>query len=643
MEHESFEDSEVAKLLNAVFVSIKVDREERPDIDMLYMQVCQALTGSGGWPLSIFMTPDKKPFFATTYIPKESRFGRPGMLELVPQIKKIWETRRDDVLNSADEIVAALKEKETYIAGEELGVQTLELAFGQLSQRYDDKYGGFGNAPKFPTPHTLSFLLRYWQRTGSEKALAMVNKTLEDMRFGGIYDHVGFGFHRYATDREWLVPHFEKMLYDQALLAIAYIEASQATGDNAYAATAHEIFTYVLRDMTSPEGGFYSAEDADSEGVEGKFYLWTEDQIRQALKKDEADLIIRVFNVSDSGNFSDEVTREKTGANILHLQKPLAEIGIAMEMSEKDLQKKVADALKKLFTVRKKRIHPHKDDKILTDWNGLMIAALAKGAKVLHEPRYVQASKKAANFILKTLRSQDGRLMHRYRDGEVAVLGNLDDYAFLIWGLRELYEVTFELSYLQSALELQVLMLQHFWDDQAGGFYFTPDDGEPLFVRQKEIYDGAIPSGNSVAMLNLLALGRITAQPEFEQKAKMIGAVFSGGVRQMPSVYTQLMNAVAGVGPSYEVIIAGNSKAADTRAMAQSLWKYFVPNKIVLLRPTDVKSPKIVKIAAYTQNQTDINGKATAYVCTNYNCKLPTTDTGKMLELLGVKSPQKKE
>jgi len=639
MEHESFEDPEVATLMNDVFVSIKVDREERPDIDSVYMMVCQMLTGSGGWPLTILMTPDKKPFYAATYIPKETRFGRIGMVDLIPRVTEMWTTRRSEMLNSANQITesisAASREMSPSATGEALDESTLNLTHEQLSMRFDEQYGGFGSAPKFPTPHNLLFLLRYWRRTSGEGALEMVEKTLQEMRRGGIYDHVGFGFHRYSTDSRWLVPHFEKMLYDQALLAMGYTEAYQATGKKEYEETAREVFTYVLRDMMQPEGGFYSAEDADSEGVEGKYYVWTFKEAQQALAPEEATLIVKVFNIRKDGNFMEQPTREGTGSNILHLRKSVKELASDLKVSEEALQRRLKAIRQKLFDYREKRVHPHKDDKILTDWNGLMIAALAKGAQVFEESEYAEAAERAVDFILKTMRTPGGRLLHRYRDGQAGIPAHINDYAFLIWGLLELYEATFEVSYLETALDLNKDLIKHFWDEDCGGFYSTADDSEKLLVRHKEIYDGAIPSGNSVAMLNLLRLGRLTAKSDLEEKAATIGGVFSESISESPSAHTQFMAAVDfGIGPSYEVVIVGNSKAKDTKEMVHALHTHFIPNKVVLLRPIDQEAAGIERLAKFTKYQTSIDNRATAYVCLNYNCKLPTTDKGKMLELL---------
>jgi uncharacterized protein YyaL (SSP411 family) len=636
MAHESFEDAEVSRLMNAVFVSIKVDREERPEIDMLYMTVCQMLTGSGGWPLTIIMTPDRKPFFAGTYIPRQTRFGRLGLLELIPRIREVWATRKNEVLNSADQIIAALKPAAPTAPGEDVGENTLRLAYEQLRDKFDSENGGFGRAPKFPTAHNLPFLLRYWKRTGDVEALDMLEKTLQAMRRGGIYDQVGFGFHRYATDEKWLVPHFEKMLYDQALLSTAYIEAFQANAKEEYARTAREIFTYVLRDMTDAGGGFYSAEDADSEGEEGKFYLWTPGEIDKALAPEEADFIKKTFNITEEGNFTDEAGGGRTGRSILHLSEPLPDIANELSLSLPELLQRLESARERLLAYREKRVHPHKDDKVLTDWNGLMIAALAKGARVLGEPVYASAAERAADFIFGNMLNAGGRLLHRYRDGEAAIPGNLDDHTFLIYGLLELYETTFKVDYLKKALTLNGYLLEHFWDNKYGGFYFTADDGEGLLVRQKEIYDGAVPSGNSIAMFNLLRLGRITADSSLEEKAALIGRTFVQDVSKLPSAYTQLMIAVDfAVGPSYEVIIAGDLRDTETGEMLRAVRSRFIPNKIIVLLPPGPGSLEIMRIAPFTANHTMLQGKTTAYVCMNYECKLPAMDTAGMLSRLG--------
>ena len=636
MEHESFEDEEVAALMNQHFVSVKVDREERPDIDNVYMTVTQALTGSGGWPMTVVMTPDKRPFFAGTYFPKGGRYGRPGMMQLVPALGKAWKEERQEALESAAHITDALGRYTGGSPGEGLGAEVLHQAFALMRQRYDSSHGGFAQKPKFPTPHNLSFLLRFWKRTGKKEALAMVEKTLTAMRLGGVYDQIGFGTHRYSTDREWLLPHFEKMLYDQAMVAIANIEAFQATGRETFAGTAREIFSYVLRDMTSDEGGFFSAEDADSEGVEGKFYLWEAKQIIELLGREEGELFNKVFSIVVDGNFTEESTGHKTGDNIPHLEKHLSEIADDLGLEERKLRSRLEVSRKKLFNEREKRVHPFKDDKILTDWNGLMIAALSKGGRALNRPDYTAAASRAADFVLEKLTSDNGRLLKRYRRGQAGLPAHLEDYAFLVWGLIDLYEASFETKYLEEAIRLTDLMLEHFWDEKEGGLFLTADDSEELLVRSKDIYDGAIPSGNSVAALNLLRLGRITAKTEYEEKAEGIFKAFSGSIAKSPAGNSQLLIAVDfAVGPSYEIVISGAAEADDTANMLEAIRRRFIPNKVVLLRPKEAAEDGILKLAPYTGNQASLNGHATAYVCQNFACKAPTTDVQDMLDALG--------
>jgi uncharacterized protein YyaL (SSP411 family) len=625
MERESFENRRIAKLMNDAFVNIKVDREERPDIDSLYMSVAQMMTGSGGWPLTIIMRPDKTPFFAATYIPPETRFGRMGMDELIPEIQRLWNEDRQRLDTISKNIQENLKTSASGSHGAELGEGVLEMAYERLHERFDEKFGGFGFRPKFPSPHNLLFLLRYWRRTKNEDAIRMVENTLQAMRLGGIFDHVGYGFHRYSTDPKWLLPHFEKMLYDQAMLIMAYTEAYQATKKEVYAQTVHEVITYVLRDMTSSQGGFYSAEDADSEGEEGKFYVWSEQEIRNILSKKEAEIFLSTYNFESHGNFVEEATGKRIGTNIPHLKQPI---------SDKSIVKLLEHARKKLFTVREGRIHPHKDDKILTDWNGLMIAALAKASRILGEPKYAEAAKQAITFIFEEL-YDDGRLLHRYRDGEAAISAFLDDYVFMIWGLLELYETTLEPEYLDKAITLNEVLLTHFWDDQGGGFFFTASDAEGLLVRKKDAYDGAIPSGNSVAMLNLLRLSRITAKTDLEVKAVKTGQAFSGDVLGSPAGFTLMISAVDfAVGPGHEIVIVGDPDAQDTQAMVQAINDQFLPSKVILLIPNDERAKTLTELAPFTKDYKAINTKATSYVCTNYVCQSPTTDVKQMLKLL---------
>jgi len=635
MAKESFEDEDVAEMMNEAFVSIKVDREERPDIDSTYMTACQMMTGNGGWPLTIVMTPEKKPFFAATYIPKEPRFGMAGIRQLIPRIKAVWEQNRAEVLASADKVISVLEAAASEQQGRPLTEDTLESAYRALCRTFDAQHGGFSSAPKFPSPHNLLFLLRYWRRTGEEWALKMVEITLGSMKNGGIYDHLGFGFHRYATDARWLVPHFEKMLHDQALLAMAYIESYQATGNQDYQQTAREIFTYVLRDMTSPTGAFYSAEDADSEEGEGRFYLWTQEEIRQALTKKEADILEAVFSIQDSGNFLEEPAGRKTGRNIPHITRPIVDAAQELRMPAGELEEVLEAARRKLFNAREKRIRPHKDDKILTDWNGLMIAALAKGAGAFHEPAYKEAAADAAGFLLTRMRGSHGRIFHRYREGEAAIPGFLDDYAFLSWGLIELYEAGFEAVHLRTALELTEAMLEYFWDDHNGGLYFSPDNGEGILGRKKELYDGAIPSGSSIALLNLLRLSHLAENLQYQEKAAHLLRACAARVAEAPFAYTQLMVGLDFfLGPLSQVVIVGNPRSEDTITMIDVLQGSFVPKKVMMFRSTEEQNPDIVQLAGYTRNLESIDGKATAYVCRDFRCDLPTTDEKKMLALL---------
>ncbi|OPY08034.1 MAG: hypothetical protein A4E68_01462 [Syntrophaceae bacterium PtaB.Bin095] len=635
MAHESFEDPEVARLLNDALVCVKVDREERPDIDKVYMTVCQLLTGSGGWPLTIVMTPDKHPFFAATYIPRENRFGRVGMLELIPQIERVWKTRRDDVLSSTRQILAALRKTAREADPEDLSMDPAADAFAELHASFDETHGGFGPAPKFPIPHHLCFLLRFWKRHGSAEALRMAEKTLQAMRAGGLCDHLGFGFHRYSTDASWLVPHFEKMLYDQALLAIAYIEAFQSTGKDEYGRTAREILAYAVRDLTSPEGGFYSAEDADSEGEEGRFYLWTEAEIRRVLAPEEADFAVRFFHVQRNGNYLDEASGRKNGKNILHVKQNAAEMEPEAGRAAGEWEGMLERARRKLFEAREGRPRPHRDDKILTDWNGLMIAAFARAAAVFDDAAYLKAADRAADFLLQVMGGRDGGLLHRYREGQAAIPANLDDYAFTIWGLIELYEAGFAPPRLEAAVRLQEEQDRRFWDGAAGGYFFTPDDGEALLLRQKDIHDGAIPSGNAVSLLNVLRLARMTGRPDLEDRAARLVRAFSSQLRKYPSGHSHFLIGLDFLaGPTGEIVIAGDLKQQDAQDMLRSLRKTFLPNKVVIFRHAGEAASSASGLFGFADGMKAIDGRATAYVCVNYACSRPTQDSGEMLRLL---------
>jgi uncharacterized protein YyaL (SSP411 family) len=640
MERESFEDVEVAALMNEAFISIKVDREERPDIDSVYMTVCQIMTGGGGWPLTIIMTPQKQPFFAATYIPKISRFGRKGMMELIPTVREAWETRETTLRRSADEIASALfvavTADETSMPGEE----ALALAFYQLRTSFDPRYGGFGTGMKFPTPHQLTFLLRYHRRTGNPAALDMVEKTLTAMRMGGIYDHVGFGFHRYATDPAWRIPHFEKMLYDQALLLYAYLEAYQVTQKSLYEETAHEIAIYVLRDMTSPEGGFYSAEDADSEGEEGLFYLWTQQEIRSVLDAPSSALLEEVFDIREEGNV-EETASGNPRSNVLVMKADIAAAARKRRLSEDEAAALLSSSRAALFAARRERVRPFKDDKILTDWNGLMMGALARAGRVLGDAELIVAAEKNAAFVLARLTREDGRLVHRFRHGKAGLPAHLDDYAFVVSGLIELYEATYEPSHLDAALRLNALMIEHFTDPGGGALFLTADDAEMVLTRVRELYDGALPSGNSVAFLNLLKLARMTANRELDRTAHRIAEAFGPEVKTRPISHTMFLNGLDfAIGPSVEVVLAGHRNSADTGDMMRALDSRFDPSKVVLLREESTAGA-LAAVAPFTASQPMVEGRATAYVCVGHACALPTTDPREMLDIIREKLARK--
>ncbi len=635
MEKESFEDPDVSSLINDTFIAIKVDREERPDIDQIYMSVCQAMTGAGGWPLTVLLTPDKKPFFAGTYFPKQGRYGRAGMVELIPSVASLWADKRDELLQSAEKITDHLLSTNQSQGGQ-LEKSVTQTAYQQLKARFDSLEGGFTPAPKFPSPHNLIFLLRYWYQTKEPGALEMVEKTLQKMRMGGIFDQIGYGFHRYSTDAAWRLPHFEKMLYDQAMMVLAYAEAFQATGKDQYALVIREILAYVLRDMTSPEGGFYSAEDADSEGEEGLFYLWTVDEFRNILGNDGADLLVPLFNMTEEGNFEDEATKRSTGRNLLFLKESFDQIANQMGVPENDLVELWEKSRQLLFEMREQRIHPLKDDKILTDWNGLMIAALAVAGRVLDDPSYISAAKQAADFIWNTLRGEKGLLMKRYRDNEAGLPAHLDDYAFLVWGMIEIHQADFDTEYLKRALDLNQAMLEIFWDHQAGGLFFSAADQTDLILRNKEIYDGAIPSGNSVAAMNLMRLGRLTSNPDYEEKAHQIGNSFAEQINRVPQGNTQFLSALLfAYGPSFEVVISGDPGADDTQLILTYLRQNYSPNKVQLLRSDE--DTELWELIPALKYQEALNGRATVYVCQDFQCSAPTFDPDQMIKLLNKK------
>ncbi|WP_461831272.1 thioredoxin domain-containing protein [Aquifex sp.] len=619
MEKESFEDEEMAEILNKYFVPIKVDREERPDIDAFYMSVCQAMTGSGGWPLTIIMTPDKEPFFAGTYFPKESFFGRPGLKDILLKIKELWEKDREKLLNTAKHLVKALEEASKEKAEAQLGEDVLHRAFSELFSSYDEHFGGFGNAPKFPIPHNLMFLGRYYYRYKREQALRMIDKTLTAMRMGGIWDHVGFGFHRYSTDKEWLLPHFEKMLYDQALLLIAYTEGYQLLGKELFRRTSEEIVEFLKRDMLSPEGAFYSAWDADSEGEEGKFYTWSIDELREVLTPEELEFTIKVFNLQKEGNYLEEATKRKTGRNILYVGREYEEVAKELGMDKESFEKKLKDVREKLLKAREKRVKPLRDEKILTDWNGLAIAGLSFSGRALGKEEWIELAKGCADFILERMVDEKGLLLHRYMEGETKYYGFLEDYAYLIWGLLELYEATLESNYLEKALELQKVQIKHFWDEENGGFFQTPDFFTDVPVRKKEVYDGATPSGNSVSAYNLIRLGRLIGKKELEEYGYKTLNAFSWEIANFPSAHTFSLIALDLIvnGSKELVIVPKDNSWTEIKGQLDS---EYIPDLLILL-----KDEKTEKLSEFIASMKPLDGKTTYYLCKGYACEEPKT------------------
>ncbi|MFH1717178.1 MAG: thioredoxin domain-containing protein [Planctomycetota bacterium] len=627
MERESFENEHIAKIMNDNFVCIKVDREQRPDVDEIYMNAVVMTTGSGGWPLSVFLTPEGKPFFGGTYFPPEDIYGRPGFGRVLLSVADAWKDRRQELVDSAGKLSGFLKSSGAPAEKTNLSPKTLKKAFDQFGEMFDVVNGGFGAAPKFPQPTNLSMLLCYWHRTNDIQALQMVEKTLEEMAEGGIYDHIGGGFHRYATDARWLVPHFEKMLYDQALLSKVYLQAYQITENRKYADIAREIFDYVLRDMTDPDGGFYSAEDADSEGEEGTFYLWDRKQITSILDKEQARLFNAYYGVTDAGNF-------EKGKTILNITKSVDELQREFQMDRTAVVTTLESARVMLFEERAKRIRPHRDDKVITAWNGLMISSLAYGGAVLEERKYVEAAERAAEFVLGTLH-RNGRLMRYYRDGQVVGQGFLDDYAFMTMALEDIYEATFDAKWLIEANKLAEEMIELFADDDGGGFFLTGKDSEKLIARTRPGSDGAIPSGNSVAALALLKLGRLTMNQNFTKQGAGILEAFSAQLEKSPAYSSAMLAALDfHLGPTQEIVIAGKRDASDTRQMLRSVRGKFLPRAAVLLHDQNETGSVIYEIVPFVKNQTAVGSRATAYVCQNYVCNKPVNSAGELEDLL---------
>jgi uncharacterized protein YyaL (SSP411 family) len=635
MAHESFEDEHIARLLNENFVCIKVDREERPDIDAVYMRFCQILTGSGGWPLTIVMTPDKKPFFAATYIPPQSRAGRQGMVELLPRIADAWQRRRNDILHSTQQIMDAVTPEPIQPSIQHPDTGLTDRAFENLKTTYDRKNGGFGNAPKFPTPHTILFLLRYWKRTRSAEALDMAVETLRAIRRGGIYDHVGFGFHRYSTDPFWFLPHFEKMLYDQALLLWAYAEAYQATGNREFADTAREIAAFVLRDLKAPEGGFYSAFDADSEEGEGAFYQWRYSELEALLDPGERALAEDLCGACKEGNVHDEATGRATGANIIRLNESLAAYALNNGFTEQEIASRFKTLRQKLFNARAGRTPPGLDEKILTDWNALMIGALALAGRVLGDENFIAEAQEAADWILQTLYRQGEGLLHRYCKGQSGICAHIDDYSFMIWGLMELYQACFKEQYLLWALRFQKELDENFTDEQSGAFFSTHAATDDLPLRPLEIYDGALPSGNSIAMLNLLRLGSLTGDTSYNERARKIAAAFCAQIERMPNAFCMLMCALEfEAGPRTTIALTGRHGAPDTLELQSIINRLYLPDAIAVFHADGTISAELSGHLPDTVPRYPSSEKAAAHVCRNNTCLPPAHTAADLKKIL---------
>ena len=627
MERESFEDDETARMMNEHFVNIKVDREERPDIDSIYMAAVQALTRHGGWPMTVFLTPDGAPFYGGTYFPPTPSRGMPSFQQILLSVRDAYENRREEVTRNADAIREYLRASTAALMpeAESAGTGLLDGAAESLLAQFDGRYGGFGGAPKFPQAMNLEVLLRHHGRTGSRSALAAVELTCRRMANGGIYDHLGGGFARYSVDAYWLVPHFEKMLYDNALLSRLYLETYQATGDVFYRRIAEETLDYVLRDMTSGEGGFYSAEDADSEGVEGKFYIWTPEELEAALDPQEAALAARYWDVTEQGNFE--------GMNILHVPRPPETVADEFGLSEEELWDRILGIRGKLLAVRERRIRPGRDEKILAAWNGLMLRSFALAARVTGREDYREAAVKNATFILKKLK-EDGRIHRSYKDGRARFNGYLEDYAMVADGLVALYEATFETRWLVEADDLMDAVSELFWDEEKHAFYDTPTDHEELVTRPRDVYDSAMPSGTSVATETLLKLALLLARGDYRQRAEEVLEELAGGMEKVPGGFGRLLCALDfSTSEPREVVVVGEQGAPDTRALLERVYSRYLPNKVVAgLSPGDDEAGGLIPLLA---QRTAREGRATAYVCVHYACQTPTTDPEELSRQLG--------
>lgn len=617
MEHESFEDNAIAQKLNKHFVSIKVDREERPDLDQIYMNAVQLLTGRGGWPMSVFLTPDLQPFLGGTYWPPRRKMGMPGFDEVLDAVIEVWEDRRDQATNQAAQLASHLGEL-ALPAGtkSELELELLHGAERGLERSFDRTHGGFGGAPKFPHAMDVMLLLRTYYRDAREATLDIVTTTLDRMAAGGIYDHVGGGFHRYSVDERWLVPHFEKMLYDNALLSQCYVEAYQVTQKKSYAEAARGIYEYILRDMTDPDGGFYSTEDADSEGEEGKFYVWTPDEIADVLDSSTAERFCYVYDISPEGNFE--------GKSILNLPKPIEQVAMIKGWNESELRSEMAEAREKLFHHREQRVHPGRDDKILVSWNGLMIDSLAKAAGALSEPRYSEAAIKAADFILQNMRKKNGRLLHSYRNSRARFDAYLDDYACFSNALVSVYELTQDGHWIDEAVSLAKIMLRFFQDRQQGGFFFTASDHEQLIARSKDIQDSSTPSASAMATMALLRLARLTGRNEFEQAAVDTLVSAAALMKQAPTAAGQMLMALDfHLGPTNELVLLV-PQGDEFSHILPHVQSRLIPRAVIVARTVPSSAEQHGDaLADLFANKELVNGEATLFACERFSCQEP--------------------
>lgn len=617
MEHESFENEAIAKLMNEHFVNIKVDREERPDLDQIYMSAVQMMTHHGGWPMTVFLTPEGLPFYAGTYFPPEDRYNMPGFPRVLISVADAYRERLADVQETAASVLSELRRAATALESNELlTTELLDAAFRGIAKSYDSTNGGFGGAPKFPPAMSLEFLLHTYYRTANQQALQIVEHTCRKMAQGGIYDQLSGGFHRYATDARWLVPHFEKMLYDNALLSALYLHYYQVSHDPAARAVAEGILDYVVREMTHSGGGFYSTQDADSEGVEGKFFVWTKSQIAELLGERDAAIFTSYYNVTDVGNFE--------GANILNITRDLPAVAASQQVTEEQLEEILARSRKILFAARERRVKPARDEKILTAWNGLMLASFAEAAAILNRPDYLEVAKNNAQFLLDNLRG-DRLLLRTYKDGRAKLNAYLEDYAFFISGLVTLFETSGELKWLEEAMSLTTVMIDEFWDDEDGGFFYTGRSHEDLIVRSKDFFDNATPSGNSVAAEVLLRIGLLTDNADYQRRAGTILRLMASTVQRYPSGFGRLLCALDFyVGTPKEIALVGELDQAETQALLDELWSCYLPNKVVAsISPSNTRAAELIPLV---RERPQIDGKATVYLCEHFTCQTPTTD-----------------